>query len=303
MSVIDVEAVTKRFGDVVAVSEISLGIDAGVTGLLGPNGAGKTTLLKMMAGLLLPTSGRVSLFGRSVRRGTGAYRRVGYCPEGDALYDFMKGREFLELNARLHRVRDPAGAARRALQQVDLVAQQDKKIRAYSRGMRQRLKLAQALVHDPEALLLDEPLQGADPTQRQALTALIKDLGAAGKTIIVSSHVLYEIERMASQIVLINRGRLLAFGDFREIREAMDDRPHRVSLEASHPKRLAALLTERDLVSGVDLSAGGIVVDVDDPDLFYAELPKLAVEAEVRLTQIVGLDEDLESVFRYLVRS
>lgn len=302
MAVIEVRNVTKRFGDVVAVSDVSLELEPGVTGLLGPNGAGKTTLLKLTAGLIAPTSGEVRLFGESLRARPALYRRVGYCPEGEALYDFMTGQAFLEVSARLLDVDDPRGAAHTALERADLVAQKDKKIRAYSRGMRQRLKLAQALLHDPEVLLLDEPLKGADPLQRQMLMDLIQRLGEAGTAILVSSHVLYEVERMASQIILIHRGRLLAFGDYHEIRAAMDDRPHKVALEASDPKRLAALLAERDLVSGVELAEGGMVVDVKRPELFYAKLPSLALDARIRLTGIVGLDEDLESVFRYLVQ-
>lgn len=302
MEVIAVEGVTKRYGEVVAVSEVSFSVGPGVTGLLGPNGAGKTTLLKMMAGLLAPTSGRVSLFGQSLRKDPSLYKRVGYCPESDQLYDFMTGYEFLELNARLQGLSDPKGAARRALERVDLADERDKKIRAYSRGMRQRLKVAQSLLHDPEVLLLDEPLKGADPTQRRILIELIRELGKSGVTIIVSSHILHEVERMAPQIILIHRGRLLALGDFRAIREAMDDRPHKVSIGASDVKRLAAALTERALVSGVDLSGEELIADISEPEVFYRELPQVALESGVRLTRLVGLDEDLESVFRYLVR-
>lgn len=302
MSVIEVERVTKRYGEVVAVSDVSFEVGPGVTGLLGPNGAGKTTLLKMMAGLLEPTSGHVSLFGQSLRRAPQLYRRMGYCPESERLYEYMTGGEFLVFSARLQLLSDPESAALRALEHVNLAAERDKKIRAYSRGMRQRLKVAQTLLHDPEVLLLDEPLKGADPTQRLVLIDLIRKLGAAGKTIVVSSHVLYEVERMASQIILIHRGRLLALGDFRAIRASMDDRPHRVSLRASDPKRLAALLTEKALVSGVSLSGDEIVADVSEPDVFYGQLPKVALEAGVKLTQLVSLDEDLESVFRYLVQ-
>lgn len=302
MAVISVEHVTKRYGEVVAVSDVSFEVGPGVTGLLGPNGAGKTTLLKMMAGLLEPTSGEVALFGSSLRKSPKLYRRLGYCPESDSLYDFMTGGDFLEAMARLEGLSDPRGAAVQALEKTDLMAQRDKKIGAYSRGMRQRLKVAQSLLHDPDVLLMDEPLKGADPTQRRILIELIKRLGETGKTVIVSSHILYEVERMASQIILIHRGRLLAFGDFRAIRESMDDRPHKVQLKASDPKRLAALLTERALVSGVSLSDEGLIADVEKPDAFYSQLPKVALEAGIRLTKVASLDEDLESVFRYLVR-
>jgi ABC-2 type transport system ATP-binding protein len=298
----DVDRVTKRYGQVAAVSDVSFQIEPGVTGLLGPNGAGKTTLLKMMAGLLEPTSGSVHLFGQSLRRHPQLYRRLGYCPESERLYDYMTGGEFLQFSAELQQLKDPEDAAHQALEQVDLLKEKDKKIRAYSRGMRQRLKVAQSLLHDPELLLFDEPLKGADPTQRRILIDLIRRLGEAGKTIVVSSHVLHEVERMASQIILLHRGRLLALGDFRAIRELMDDRPHKVALKASDPPRLAAALTEKALVSGVSLSGEELVVDVSEPELFYSKFPQVALETGVRITQLVSLDDDLESVFRYLVR-
>ena len=302
MAVIGVQSATKRFGDVVALSDVSVEIEPGVTGLLGPNGAGKTTLLKLMAGLLAPTSGSVRLWEESPRAHPSLYRRIGYCPEGEALYDFMTGRAFLATHAELHGLADPADAAQRALAQVDLLGQAEKRIRAYSRGMRQRIKMAQALLHDPDVLLLDEPLKGADPTQRRTLMDLTHRLGQEGKTVVVSSHVLHEVERMASEIILIHRGRLLASGDYHAIREAMDGRPHKVSLAADEPRRLAAVLTEGDLVNGVELQEGRVVVDIADPSTFYRELPRAALDAEVRLTEITSLDEDLESVFRYLVQ-
>lgn len=302
MAVIDVQGATKRYGDVVALSDVSVEIGAGVTGLLGPNGAGKSTLLKLMTGLLAPTSGTVQLWGESPRSQPSLYGHIGYCPEGEMLYGFMTGRAFLAMNAGLHGLDDPEGAAQRALEQVDLLDQAEKRVRAYSRGMRQRIKMAQALLHDPDALLLDEPLKGADPTQRRTLMDLIVRLGQAGKTVVVSSHVLHEVERMASEIILIHRGRLVASGDYHAIREAMDERPHKVSLEASESRRLAAVLTESDLVNGVDLQEGRVVVDIADPSRFYRELPRVALESEIRLTEITSLDEDLESVFRYLVQ-
>lgn len=301
-SVIEVNRVTKRYGDVVAVSEVSFSLEPGVSGLLGPNGAGKTTLLKLMAGLLTPSAGRVTLFGQSLRGHPQLYRRLGYCPEQDQLYDFMTGREFLEFNADLYGLSNPRQVAEAALERVALSEQSSKVIRAYSRGMRQRLKFAQSLMHDPTVLLLDEPLKGADPSQRIILIELIRKLGEAGKTVVVSSHVLYEVERMARQIVLINRGRLVALGDFHAIREQMDDRPHKVLLEVSDPKRLAALLTQSGLVSGVSLSNAQLTVDVGDAGAFYSRLPQVVVESGVHLRRLSGLDEDLESVFRYLVR-
>ncbi|MBI1743520.1 ABC transporter ATP-binding protein [Candidatus Acetothermia bacterium] len=302
MSVISVKNVSKWYGQVVAVSDISFELEPGVIGLLGPNGAGKTTLLKMLGGLLWPSKGEIRLLGQPIQGNSQIYKKIGFCPEPDAMYDFMTGSEFLECNAGLQKLSDPKSAARRALEIVDLTAQKDKKISAYSRGMRQRLKLAQSLLHDPELLLLDEPLKGADPTQRRALIELIKQLGQAGKTIFVSSHVLYEVERMAHEIIFINRGRLVALGDFHAIRESMYNRPHKVLLEVSDPTKLASLLTERALVSGVNLSTTGVTVEVTQADAFYGNLPKLATETGIQVRKLVSLDDDLESVFHYLVK-
>lgn len=299
---ISVKNVSKWYGQVVAVSDLSVEVGPGVTGLLGPNGAGKTTLFKMIAGLLKPNQGTVRVLGESLRSRPDLYKKIGFCPETENLYDFMTGLEFLQFNAELHGLAYPQEAAQRALERVQLVKERDKKIGAYSRGMRQRIKLAQALVHDPEILLLDEPLKGADPTQRVLLIEIIRALGEQGRTVIVSSHVLYEVERMAREIVLIHRGRLVAAGDFRAIREALYDRPHKVLLGTSETKRLAAMLTERALVSGVTISDSELIVEVRDSTLFYSELPRLVVEAGIRVERLVGLDEDLESVFRYLVQ-
>jgi ABC-2 type transport system ATP-binding protein len=301
-STISVQHVSKWYGQVVALSDVSCEIGPGVTALVGPNGAGKTTLFKIIAGLLVPSQGTVRVLGQAPRAHPELYSKLGFCPETEPLYDFMTGQEFLELSAAMYGIADPQAAAMRALERVQLLSEKDKRVGAYSRGMRQRLKLAQALVHDPEILLLDEPLKGADPTQRLLLLELIRSLGQAGKTVLISSHVLYEVERMASQILLIHRGRLLAFGDVRAIRAAMDDRPHRVLLVSRDPQRLAALLTERALVSGVTLSNGQLIVEVRDPAAFYGRLPSIVVEAGAPLERLVSLDEDLESVFRYLVR-
>ncbi len=299
---ISVQHVSKWYGQVVAVSDVSFEIGPGVTGLLGPNGAGKTTLFKLIAGLLKPSQGTVRVLGHSLRASPQLYRKLGFCPETENLYDFMSGFEFLRLNAALHGLSSAHEAALRALERVQLTREKDKKIGAYSRGMRQRIKLAQALLHDPQILLLDEPLKGADPTQRLLLIDVIRSLGEAGKTVVVSSHVLYEVERMASQIILINRGRLVAAGDFRAIRDAMYDRPHKVLLGTAEAQRLAALLTERALISSVTIADGELIVEVRDPALFYSGLPQLVVETGIRVERVVGLDEDLESVFRYLVQ-
>lgn len=302
MSVISVKGVSKWYGQVVAVSDVSFELKPGVIGLLGPNGAGKTTLLKMLAGLLWPSKGDVRLFDQPVQGNPEIYKKIGFCPEPDTLYDFMTGLEFLRFNAELQKIQDTQSAALQALDTVDLMAQKDKKISAYSRGMRQRLKLAQSLLHNPELLLLDEPLKGADPTQRRAIIELIKRLSQSGKTVLVSSHILYEVERMAQEIILINRGRLVALGNFHTIRESMYNRPHRVLLEVSDAPKFAALLTERALVSGVNLSPEGVTVEVTNAEVFYGSLPRLAVDTGLQVRKLVSLDDDLESVFRYLVK-
>jgi len=302
MSTIHVSNLIKRYGQVVAVSDVSFEIGPGVTGLLGPNGAGKTTLLKTISGLIKANSGTVRVFGQSLRDNPQLYHRIGYCPESDPFYTYMTGRDFLIANAKLQNMSDPAGAAQRAIETVDLVVQGEKKVRAYSRGMKQRLKVAQSIMHDPELLFLDEPLKGADPTQRKILIDLVVSLGAQGKTVVVSSHILHEVERMASEIILIDRGRLMASGDYREIRNAMADRPHKVSIESSNIHKLAGLLTERALVSGIEMQGEELVVGVSDPNSFYNELPKLALTESIQISKIAATDEDLESVFRYLVR-
>lgn len=302
MSVISVKNVSKWYGQVVAVSDVSFELEPGVIGLLGPNGAGKTTLLKMLGGLLWPSKGEIRLFGQPIQNNPQLYGKIGFCPEPDAMYDFMTGFEFLECNAGLQKISDTKSAALGALETVDLSEQKDKKIAAYSRGMRQRLKLAQSLLHDPQLLLLDEPLKGADPTQRRVIIDLIKQLGESGKTVLVSSHVLYEVERMAHEIILINRGRLVALGDFHAIRESMYSRPHKVLLVVSDPPKFASLLTQRALVSGVNLSSEGVTVEVTQADAFYGNLPKLATETGIQVRKLVSLDDDLESVFRYLVK-
>ena len=250
-----VDAVSRWFAGVVAVSDVSLVVEPGVTALLGPNGAGKTTLLRTIAGLTATSQGTVRIFGEPVRGNPGLYRRIGYMTEHESVYDFLTGRQFVELNARLQGVEDLAGAVTRAIETVDLVDAQDRRLHAYSRGMRQRMRLAATLVHDPPLLLLDEPLSGTDPAQRLHLQSVIRRLGAEGRTILVSSHILEEVDELADRIHLMVSGKLAASGDYRAIRQQLNDRPFLVRIDSSDARALAAgLLMEADRGVGRDRS-------------------------------------------------
>ena len=298
---IAVNDVSKYFGSVVAVSDVSFAIDGGVTALLGPNGAGKSTLFRMLCGLTPPSRGTVEVLGANPRTDLGVRGRVALVPQQDALFDHLSASEFLEFAARTHGVNDPATAAASALATVELADVGAKPVGQFSKGMRQRVKVAAALVNDPEVLILDEPLTGLDPVQRRHMIALFHRLGDEGRCVLVSSHVLDEVARIGSRVLVIAQGRLVARGDYRDLRELMDDRAHRIRIGASDPRRLATLLVDRGLVSGLSLDDRSVLVDTLDIDAFGREVAPLAVEAGVRLTEVTPLDDDLESVFRYLV--
>lgn len=299
---IEVAEVSKWYGDKVAVSDLSFALGPGVTALLGPNGAGKSTTLKMLTGLLRPSRGTVRVLGQKVMDNPALYRRIGLVPEQEGVYPFLNAREFVELAARLHRVPRPREAAREALRTVDLLDVQERKVGGFSKGMRQRVKVAQALVHDPAVLFLDEPLTGADPRQRLALMDVFARLGAAGKTVLISSHILYEVERMGSDVLVMVNGKLAAEGDFHAIRALMDDRPRRVRVSCDSPRALAAHLVSLPGTRSLQVEDGSIVVETAAPLEFHRSVPRVAQEAGARLYGIEGLDEDLESVFRYLVK-
>jgi ABC-2 type transport system ATP-binding protein len=296
-----VEALSKWFAGVVAVSDVSLVVEPGVTALLGPNGAGKTTLLRAIAGLTAPSQGRVTVFGEPVRRNPPLYGRMGYMPEHESIYDMLTGRQFVELNARLQGVGDVDGAVRRAIATVDLADAQDRKLGEYSRGMRQRMRLAAILVHDPPLLMLDEPLSGTDPAQRLHLRDVIRRLGEEGRTILVSSHILEEVDELAHRIHLLVSGKLAASGDYRAIRQQLNDRPFYVRIDSTSPRVLAAGLLEIEAVESVEVDPNGVlrVRSRDVPSLQHA-LPVIAQRLDVRLTRIEPLDDSLESVFEYL---
>ena len=296
-----VTELSKWFGLKVAVSEVTIGFRPGVTGLLGPNGAGKTTLLRVIAGLQRPSQGEISLLGVDPRQDPSVYRKVSLVPEDEAIYERMTARRFVELAARLAKVDDVADRVQRALVMVDLVDPSDRILGGFSKGMRQRAKVAAALVTDPEVLLLDEPLNGADPVQRAQLIKLFMELGATGRTVIVSSHVLAEVERMTDRVVAMVDGRLAAVGNVKTIRSAMTDKPRLVYIETSEARRLAAALIGADGVIGVHLDGEQIRVEASDAGELAMRLPAIAVDAGITLSRVEPVDESLESVFRYLV--
>jgi ABC-2 type transport system ATP-binding protein len=294
---------SRWYGAVIALNDVSTVISPGVTGLLGPNGAGKSTFLKLAAGQLAPSQGEVRVLGLPAWGSPEVFHRVGLCPEPDAFWDRLTGLQFVEALLRLTGF-DDAECQRRAmtaLEQVDLVPAKDRKIGAYSKGMRQRIKLAQALAHDPEVLLLDEPLTGVDPVNRRRIADLVKRMGSEGRTVVVSSHVLHEVEAMTRRVLLIHNGRILAEGDVREIRDLMDEHPHTVSLRARDPRTLAQAVVTLPHVLSLSFGHDGewLTVQTERPDEFYGSLHDAAIDAGVM--EMFCPDEDLASVFRYLM--
>jgi len=302
MSDLELRAVSRWYGNVVAVNDISMTIGPGVTGLLGPNGAGKSTLLHMMAGFLPPSSGTVTLDGEPTWRRPEIYRSIGLVPEREAAYEFLTAREFVVASAKLHRLPDPGKAAARALATVELTDAADRKLGGYSKGMRQRAKVASALVHDPTVLLLDEPFNGMDPRQRLHMMELLKEMAAAGRTVLFSSHILEEVEQLSDVVQVVVSGRLAASGDFREIRRLMTDRPHVFTIRSTNDRLLAAALMAAEHTSGVAIDDAGLRVQAADFGGFTHALASLARAHEIGLREVIPADESLESVFSYLVR-
>jgi ABC-2 type transport system ATP-binding protein len=299
---IEVIDVSKWFKDVVAVSDVSCTIGYGVTALLGPNGAGKSTLFRMLCGLTPPSRGEIRVLGGSPRDDIALTRRVGLVPQQESVFEPLDAFEFVRLAGVLHGIEDADGAAARALELVELDPEDRRPLTTYSKGMRQRVKVAQALVHDPEVLFLDEPLTGLDPRQRLHLVDTIQRLGALGKCVLVSSHVLEEVERFSARVLVIVKGRLAAEGDFHAIRDLMDDRPHRISVTASDARILATGLMAERAATGVQVvDATTLLVETANVARFRHIVAAVAAESEVRLFDVSPLDDDLESVFRYLV--
>jgi len=301
VSTIELAGVSRWFGNVVAVNDVTMSIGPGVTGLLGPNGAGKTTLLSMMSGFLPPSAGTVTLDGVPIWRNPELYRRIGLVPEPEAMFDSMTGWDFVHANAELHLLPDPSAATRAALEAVDMMDSRDREIGKFSKGMKQRIKMATALVHEPEVLLLDEPFNGMDPRQRMHLLALLQRLGADGRTILFSSHILEEVEDVAGTIEVIVAGRQAASGDFRSIRRLMTERPHQYTIASANDRALAAAIIADGSADAVSLTTAGLEVQASDFGRFVEALPRIAQSTSISLFEVTPADESLESVFAYLV--
>jgi ABC-2 type transport system ATP-binding protein len=299
---VEVRDLSKWFGSVVALSDVTFQIGPGVTALLGPNGAGKSTLFRVVCGLANPSRGMVRIFGEDPHANPALTRRIGIAPQQEQLFEHRSATDFVELAAVLHRLDDPSGSARRSLKAVELDPGDPRPLSAYSKGMRQRVKLAQALVNDPDLLVLDEPLEGLDPRQRLRSIEMFRRLGEEGKTVIVSSHVLEEVERFGSRILVIAQGHLVAEGPYSAIRDLMDDRPRQLRVGTDQPATLASGLMTAGLVTSARLTPGSVEVETADAAAFRRSVARVARDSGTRLTEVRALDDDLESVFAYLVR-
>ena len=302
MTVLTLAGVSRWYGNVVAVNDVSFEVGPGITGLLGPNGAGKTTLLHLMAGFLAPSAGTVELEGTPTWRHPEIYERVGFVPEREAFYPFLTARQFVHASARLSRVDDADDSTRRAIEMVGLADAADRSMGGYSKGMRQRAKVAAALVHDPETLILDEPFNGMDPRQRLSMMDLLRRMAADGRTILFSSHILEEVERLSDRVLVVVAGRLAASGDFRRIRRLMTDRPHQFTLRSSDDRKLARELLGGSEVESVEIRDGRLSIRTGDYGALTRAVAPAAQRAGVTLFEMRPADESLESVFSYLVR-
>jgi ABC-2 type transport system ATP-binding protein len=303
--VITADHLSKWYGQVIGLNDVTLSVPPGITGLLGPNGAGKSTFMKLVTGQLRPSKGSLAVFGEPMWGNPGIYFRIGFCPEQDAFYERMTGLEWVTALVRLNGVGEQRAAelARRALEEVDLLDAAGKKIGAYSKGMRQRVKLAQAVAHDPELLILDEPLSGMDPIARRKTIRMIKDWGRAGRSVLVSSHILHEIEAMTANILLINQGRILAEGNVHQIRDLIDEHPHTVYIKAERPRGLAREFLAHDDVLSLRFEDDAVIVQTARPDAFYTRLTDLAASGEIgAVFEVTSPDDNLQAVFQYLVK-
>lgn len=303
--VVAADHLSKWYGQVIGLNDVSVEVGPGITGLLGPNGAGKSTLLKLITGQLKPSKGGVAVLGEPVWDNPPLFFRLGVCPEQDAFYERMTGLEWVTALVRLNGLSEAeaAGAARAALETVDLLGAADRKIGAYSKGMRQRVKLAQAVAHDPELLVLDEPLAGMDPIARRKVIRLIKDRAARGGSVLVSSHVLHEIEEMTATILLMHNGRILAEGNIHTIRGLIDEHPHKVRIRAADPRGLARGLIVHDDVSSVQFEEDAVMLETRRPDAFYGRLTEAAATGALgEIHEVSSPDDNLQAVFDYLVK-
>jgi ABC-2 type transport system ATP-binding protein len=303
--IVAADHVSKWYGQVIGLNDVSVEVPSGITGLLGPNGAGKSTFMKLITGQLKPSKGVVKVLGEPIWGNPHLYFAIGFCPEQDAFYERMTGLEWVSALVRLNGLNEKEAddAARRALTAVDLMDAADKKIGAYSKGMRQRVKLAQAIVHDPQLLILDEPLAGMDPIARRRTIRMIRDWARAGKSVIVSSHILHEIESMTANILLINNGRILAEGDVHQIRDLIDEHPHSVSIRAEDPRALAREFLAFADVRSLRFEDGAVVVETGTPDMFYSKLTEMAASGQFgAIDEVTSPDDNLAAVFQYLVK-
>jgi ABC-2 type transport system ATP-binding protein len=301
MTAVELSAVSRWYGNVVAVNDVTLTVGPGLTGLLGPNGAGKTTVLHLMAGLLAPSQGSVLVGGDPAWRNPAMYKTLGLVTERESVPGFLTAWEFVLASAKLHKLSAPADAARRALGIVEMEDAQDRRISTYSKGMRQRTRVAAALVHDPRVLLLDEPFNGMDPRQRMHMMTLLHRMAEEGRTILFSSHILEEVEQLSGTVQVIVSGRLAASGDYRHIRRLMTNRPHVFTIQSSDDRKLATVLMGQESVTGVRVEEGALQVHANDYGTFTRALAKQAKASDVRLTSVLPADESLEKVFSYLV--
>jgi ABC-2 type transport system ATP-binding protein len=304
--ILEATDLSKWYGQVIAVNKVSFSLEEGVVGLLGPNGAGKSTIMRLMTGQLRPSQGRISLFGEQIWNNHALMNRIGFCPEQDSFYERMTGAEFLAALLRLHGYAEPEVERRTitSLETVNLIPVRDKKIAAYSKGMRQRIKMAQAIAHDPQVLILDEPLAGMDPIARHDSIRLIREWGRQGRCVIVSSHILHEIEAMTHTIVLVHNGQVLADGDVHQIRSLIDKHPHNIFMRCAEPRRLAGILVGfPDVVSiRFQPEGGALTLETRKPDEFYERLPDLLLQHDIELEEITSPDDNLQAVFHYLVK-
>lgn len=305
-AVLEGRTVSKWYGQVIAVNNVTFSIGEGVIGLLGPNGAGKSTLMKLLTGQLRPSQGEVTMFGERIWNNYALFHRIGFCPEQDSFYERMSGAEFLAALLQMHGYEDGEVAKRvdAALETVKLTSARDKKIAAYSKGMRQRIKMAQAIAHDPQLLILDEPLAGMDPVGRHEIIQMVRQWGREGKCVIVSSHILHEIEAMTSTILLMHNGQVLAEGDVHQIRDLIDKHPHSIYIRCSAPRKLAEAFVGFPDVESVRFhpEGDGMTVESRKPDDFYGRLPELMLDHEIELEEITSPDDNLQAVFHYLVK-
>ncbi|MGV3618040.1 MAG: ATP-binding cassette domain-containing protein [Fimbriimonas sp.] len=306
-AMLSLSGVSRWYGQVIGLNDVSCEIGPGLTALLGQNGAGKSTLMRIITGQIRPTTGEVRVYGQEPFANPEVYRHLGYCPEIDNFYEHYTGRAFVQFLGRLSGMSKSEAKARteEVLEMVGMKDRAHRKIAGYSKGMRQRIKLAQAMLHDPDIILLDEPLNGLDPVGRRELIDILGALAANGKCIVVSSHILFEVEQMTRSILLLHRGRLLAAGDLREIRKLIDRHPHKIRIETESPRRVAALLSELPNVVSMrfDRAGDAFELEVRDPNDFYDALADVVLEHGVAVRSFSSPDNNLESVFRYLVEA